>query len=49
MEGPGQEPPSQPDLDGVPPVVAIQAELEARGQLRLGGIDPNTGEILRPS
>lgn len=46
MEGPGQEPPSQPDLDGVPPVVAIQNEPEARGQLRLGGIDPDTGEIL---
>lgn len=45
MEGSGQEPPSQPDLDGLPPVVAIQSELEARGQLRLGGIDPDTGEI----
>ena len=31
------------------PVVAVegstQAELEARGQLRLGDIDPETGEI----
>jgi hypothetical protein len=45
--GPGQEPPSQPDLDGIPPVVAVagstQAELEARGQLR---IDLSTGEII---
>ena len=47
LQGPGQEPPSQPDLEGIPPVVAtsIQAELEARGQLRLGNIDPETGEI----
>lgn len=47
--GPGAEPPSQPELDGVPPVVAIQSrqvELESRGQLRLKGIDPDTGEIL---
>lgn len=46
--GPGQEPPSQPELDGIPLVVATtspQAELEARGQLRLGNIDPETGEI----
>ena len=45
--GPGQEPPSQPDLDGIPPVVAVagstQAELEARGQLR---IDLSTGESI---
>jgi len=45
MDGPGQAPPSQPDLDGVPPVVGIQAELEAHGQLRLA-VDPETGEIL---
>jgi hypothetical protein len=44
MDGPGQEPPSQPDLDGVPPVVAYQSELEQRGQLRLN-VDPDTGEI----
>lgn len=44
MDGPGLEPPSQPDLAGVPPVVAYQAELEARGQLRLK-VDPDTGEI----
>lgn len=44
--GPGLEPPSQPDFPEIPPVVAYQAELEARGQLRLGGIDPETGEIL---
>lgn len=46
--GQGSEPPSQPELDGVPPVVAVQnlqTELEARGQLRLGNIDPDTGEI----
>lgn len=52
MEGPGLEPPSQPDLAGVPPVVAYQqseqAELEKRGQLRLPElpVDPETGEIL---
>ena len=47
LQGPGQEPPSQPDLDGIPPVVATstQDELEARGQLRLDNIDPDTGEI----
>jgi len=44
MSGPGLEPPSQPDLEGMPPVVAYQAELEARGQLRLN-VDPDTGEI----
>ena len=36
LDGPGQEPPSQPELAGIPPVVATasaQAELEARGQL----------------
>lgn len=42
MTGLGLEPPSQPDLAGVPPTVAYQAELEARGQLR---IDQDTGEI----
>lgn len=45
MTGPGLEPPSQPDLAGVPPTVAYQAELEAHGQQRLA-IDPDTGEIL---
>jgi len=45
MVGDGQEPPSQPELDGVSPVVAYQAELEARGQMRLN-VDPETGEIL---
>jgi DNA-binding transcriptional MocR family regulator len=47
MTGPGQEPPSQPDLEGVPPVVAMMANadgvisdehiarLEAAGQLRI--------------
>ena len=46
LDGPGQEPPSQPELAGIPPVVATasaQAELEARGQLR---IDLSTGEII---
>ena len=36
--GSGQEPPSQPELDDVPPVVAVhpdQAELERRGQFRI--------------
>lgn len=46
MQGSGLEPPSQPDLDGVPPVVAYQAALEKAGQLRLDTIDPTTGEIL---
>lgn len=43
MDGPGMEPPSQPELEGVPPVVGFQTELEARGQMR---IDVETGEIL---
>lgn len=44
--GPGQDPPSQPELAGIPPAVATSAhaELEARGQLRLN-VDPETGEI----
>lgn len=38
--GPGQEPPSQPELAGIAPLAAmsgdpVQAELEARGQQRL--------------
>ena len=37
MVGPGQPPPSQPDLDGMPPVVATERH----------HIDPETGEILR--
>lgn len=45
MDGQGQQPPSQPDLDGVPPVVAYQDALEKAGQLRLDNIDPSTGEI----
>lgn len=45
MEGPGMDPPSQPDFPEVPPVVAYQAELEKRGQLRLP-VDPETGEII---
>lgn len=49
LDGRGQEPPSQPDLTGIPPVVAVQGpskdELERRGQLRLR-IDPETGEVL---
>ena len=46
--GPGQEPPSQPNIEGLEPdlpSISIQAELETRGQMRLG-IDPETGEIL---
>ena len=44
--GPGEEPPSQPSIPGMEPdLPSIQAELEARGQLRLGNIDPDTGEI----
>jgi len=35
MEGAGQQPPSQPDLDGVPPVIAYAGE----------HTDPETGEI----
>ena len=46
MTGPGLDPPSQSDLAGIPPTVAYQAELEARGQQRLA-IDPDTGEYLR--
>lgn len=46
MQGLGQEPPSQPELEGVPPVVACQDALEKAGQLRLDSIDPSTGEIL---
>lgn len=37
--GPGLEPPSQPDLPNMPPVVAYQA----------GIIDPDTGEISLPA
>jgi len=44
--GPGEDPPSQPSIPGMEPdLPSIQAELEARGQLRLGNIDPETGEI----
>jgi hypothetical protein len=46
VSGPGLEPPSQPELDGVPPVVALQKQpikIDARGQLK---IDMDTGEIL---
>lgn len=38
------KPPSQMRMDGMEP--SIQAELEARGQLRLGETNPETGEIL---
>lgn len=41
--GPGEAPPSQPSIEGLEPdLPSIQAELEARGQMR---IDPDTGEI----
>lgn len=36
-DGPGLEPPSQPELGGMPPVAAVAG----------GRIDPETGEILR--
>ena len=45
IDGDGMDPPSQPELDGMPPVVAYQNELESRGQQRLNHIDPETGEI----
>lgn len=45
IDGDGLEPPSQPELNGIPPVVAYHDELEARGQQRLN-IDPETGEII---
>lgn len=42
--GPGEPPPSQPSMEGMEPdLPSIQAELEARGQMR---IDQDTGEIL---
>ena len=40
MQGPGLDPPSQPELDGIPPVFAY----ESRAQMPLN-IDPETGEI----
>jgi len=44
MVGPGQPPPSQPDLPGTPPVVAVAtADQIERPPMR---IDPATGEIL---
>ena len=45
--GEGLEPPSQQELDGTYASVpqGQQTDLEARGQLRLRGIDPDTGEI----
>ena len=44
--GPGMDPPSQPSIEGLEPdLPSNQAELEARGQLRLSGIDPDTGEM----
>lgn len=56
MVGRGQAPPSQPDLDGMPPVVATlsddQDKLEQRGQLprdtphRAEFINSETGELL---
>lgn len=43
--GPGEDPPSQPCIEGLEPdLPSLQAQLEARGQQRL--IDPETGEIL---
>lgn len=45
MEGPGLDPPSQPELDGIPPVVAYKTDFESSGQTPFN-IDPETGEIL---
>jgi hypothetical protein len=45
--GPGEDPPSQPTLEGLEPdlpALTERNELEERGQLRLN-IDPETGEI----
>ena len=45
--GAGMDPPAQPSIDGLEPDLAsIQAQLENLGQLRLGEIDHDTGEIL---
>lgn len=47
--GPGEPPPHQPSLGGLEPdlpaLAADAVELERLGQLRLRGIDPDTGEI----
>jgi len=45
MVGPGQPPPSQPDLPGVSPVVAVAGGGPTAPARR---IDPETGEILSP-
>lgn len=39
------KPPAQELIPGTEPVVTLQGDLEARGQQRLVGIDPATGEI----
>lgn len=45
--GPGEDPPAQPCLDGLEPdLPSLSAELESRGQQRRNHIDPETGEIL---
>lgn len=45
--GSGEGPPSQPSIPGMEPdLPCIQAELEARGQMRLN-VDPETGEIMQ--
>jgi len=44
MVGPGQPPPSQPDLPGTPPVVAVAAA--DRVERPPMHIDPETGEII---
>ena len=52
LDGPGLDPPSQPELNGVPPLVAQMddhhAELERSGK-HGSQIDPETGEIIDPS
>jgi hypothetical protein len=45
MDGAGLEPPSQPDLVGIPPVVAYQSEQQNIKQIR-PNIDSETGEIF---
>ena len=45
VQGPGLDPPSQPELDVIPPVVAYQNKFESRAQMPLN-IDPETGEIF---
>ena len=45
LQGPGLDPPSQPELDGMPPVVIYKTYFESSGQTPTLNIDPETGEI----